>query len=42
MRKQLTVPAVAAFLAPASMPLYIHIPCFAAELGIGFGTIGVI
>jgi GPH family glycoside/pentoside/hexuronide:cation symporter len=42
MSNRLTVPAVAAFLASASIPLYIHLPHYAAELGIGLGTIGLI
>ncbi len=42
MNNRLTVPAVAAFLASASIPLYIHLPSYAAELGIGLGTIGFI
>jgi Na+/melibiose symporter-like transporter len=40
MNNRLTVPAIAAFLASAGIPLYIHLPNFAAELGIGLGTIG--
>jgi len=39
---QVTVPLVAAFLASAGIPLYIHLPSFAAELGIGLGTIGYV
>ncbi|MBI1172333.1 sodium:galactoside symporter [bacterium] len=35
-----TIPAVAAFLASAGLPLYIQLPRYAAELGIGLGTIG--
>ncbi len=42
MTNRLTVPAVAAFLSSAGIPLYIHLPRYAAELGIGLGTIGVI
>jgi len=42
MNNRLTVPAVAAFLASAGIPLYIHLPSFAAELGIGLGTIGYV
>ncbi|KJZ18672.1 hypothetical protein TW80_14020 [Loktanella sp. S4079] len=36
----MTVPLIAAFLASAGIPLYIHLPSFAAELGIGLGTVG--
>ena len=42
MRTPLAVPAIAAFLASASVPIYIHLPRYAAELGIGLGTIGTI
>ncbi|MGO4910620.1 MFS transporter [Pseudorhodobacter sp. W20_MBD10_FR17] len=42
MSNRLTVPAIAAFLASAGIPLYIHLPSFAAELGIGLGTIGYV
>jgi GPH family glycoside/pentoside/hexuronide:cation symporter len=42
MSTRLTVPAIAVFLASASIPLYIHIPSYAAELGIGLGTIGFV
>ena len=42
MSNRITIPAVAAFLASASIPLYIHLPSYAAELGIGLGTIGFI
>ncbi|THH35123.1 MFS transporter [Aliishimia ponticola] len=40
MTDKVTVPLVAAFLASAGIPLYIHLPSFAAELGLGLGTIG--
>ena len=33
---------VAAFLASAGLPLYIHLPGFAAELGLPLGTIGAL
>lgn len=42
MRAHYTVPAIAAFFASASVPIYIHLPRYAAELGIGLGTIGTI
>ena len=42
MSNRVTVPLVAAFLASAGIPLYIHLPSFAAELGIGLGTIGYV
>jgi GPH family glycoside/pentoside/hexuronide:cation symporter len=42
MSNRLTVPAIAAFLASAGIPLYIHLPSFAAELGISLGTIGYV
>ncbi|WP_458790873.1 MFS transporter [Yoonia sp. MH D7] len=42
MRNRLSVPAIAAFLASAGIPLYIHLPSYAAELGISLGTIGYV
>lgn len=35
------VPVVAAFLASAGVPLYIHLPQFSAATGMGLGTIGL-
>ena len=37
-----TVSAVAAFLAPAGLPIYIQLPGYAAELAIRLGTIGAL
>lgn len=34
-----TVPVIAAYLAPAGLPIYIQLPRYAADLGIGLGTI---
>ena len=42
MADKVTVPLIAAFLASAGIPLYIHLPSYAAELGIGLGTIGTL
>lgn len=42
MAGKVTVPLIAAFLASAGIPLYIHLPSYAAELGIGLGTIGTL
>lgn len=42
MRHKLAVPAIAAFLASAGVPIYIHLPRYAAELGISLGAIGAI
>lgn len=36
------IPVVAAFLASAGLPLYVHLPQFAAELGISLGAIGLL
>ncbi len=42
MSNRVTVPLDAVFLASAGIPLYIHLPSFAAELGIGLKTIGYV
>ena len=36
----IAVPVLAACLAAAGVPLYIHLPAYAAALGIGMGTLG--
>lgn len=36
------VPVIAAFLASAGLPLYIHLPSYAAEIGISLGAIGIL